>query len=95
MFNLTVDGLPEFFANGILVHNCTWQPEAGGASPDALDALVHGVWELAGLSRAQRTDSGGSIAGARTMNTALATAPKKQAQNIAVLLGGGRRGDRI
>lgn len=95
VFNLTVDGLPEFFANGILVHNCTWQPEAGGASPDALDALVHGVWELAGLSRAQRTDSGGSIAGARTMNTALATAPKKQAQNIAVLLGGGRRGDRI
>lgn len=22
MFNLSVDGAPEFFANGVLVHNC-------------------------------------------------------------------------
>lgn len=25
VYDLTVDGLPEFFANGILVHNCKWR----------------------------------------------------------------------
>lgn len=41
VFNLTVaDGYPpEFFANGVLVHNCTWVPEDAG-SPDRIDALV-------------------------------------------------------
>lgn len=41
MFNLTVaEGyLPEFFANGVLVHNCTWVPE-DAKSPDRIDALV-------------------------------------------------------
>lgn len=60
VFNLTVQGQPEFFANGILVHNCLvhhvgehvaledqmiqWQP--GVESPDRLDALVWGITEL-------------------------------------------------
>jgi len=74
---------------------CTWQPEAGGASPDALDALVHGVWELASLSRTPKAETGGNIAAAKAMNAALSTAPKKPAANIAMLLGGGGRGDRI
>lgn len=24
VFNLSVEGVPEFFANGVLVHNCTY-----------------------------------------------------------------------
>jgi hypothetical protein len=36
----------------------TWTPEAGGASPDGLDALVHGVFELAGLGREGTKDLG-------------------------------------
>jgi phage terminase large subunit-like protein len=28
----------------------TWEDEEGAYSPDAMDALVHGVWELAGLA---------------------------------------------
>jgi hypothetical protein len=46
VWDLTVDGLPEFFANGILVHNCTWEPLSGDPSPDRLDALV---WALTTL----------------------------------------------
>lgn len=44
VYNLTVaDGYPpEFYANGILVHNCTtWIPEEDPNSPDRLDAMVH------------------------------------------------------
>lgn len=45
VYNLTVaDGWPaEFFANGVLVHNCTWTPEADW-SPDRLDAMVWTAW---------------------------------------------------
>jgi hypothetical protein len=35
----------------------TWQPEGGGESPNALDALVHGVHELAGLGRDDKPPS--------------------------------------
>lgn len=47
VFNLRVaDGyLPEYFANGVLVHNCTWEP-GGEKSPDRLDALVWALTEL-------------------------------------------------
>ena len=44
VYNLMVaDGyLPEFYANGILVHNCTWVPEdTPTKSPDRVDAAVH------------------------------------------------------
>lgn len=44
VFNLKVEGQPEYYANGILVHNCQWVP--GDASPDRLDALVWVLTEL-------------------------------------------------
>lgn len=45
VYDLTVaDGhLPEFYADGVLVHNCTWTPTDSGYSPDRLDAVVHGL----------------------------------------------------
>lgn len=40
-YDLEIDGLPEFFANGILVHNCsgllTWAAQAAGLDPDLGD----------------------------------------------------------
>lgn len=44
VYNLTVQDQPEFFANGILVHNCTWVP--GETSPDRMDAAVWIFTEL-------------------------------------------------
>lgn len=44
VFDLTVEDAHEFFANGILVHNCTWKP--GEDSPDRLDARVWALTEL-------------------------------------------------
>lgn len=44
VYNLKVEGCPEFYANGILVHNCLWLP--GDDSPNRLDAMVHGMTEL-------------------------------------------------
>lgn len=74
----------------------TWQPDAGGPSPDALDALVHGVWELASLSRAPRPDASSTFMGAAKMQAEINAAPKGKAANIAALLvGGGRGNDRI
>lgn len=45
VYNLTVEDEPEFFANGILVHNCMWVPGESD-SPDRLDALVWALTEL-------------------------------------------------
>jgi hypothetical protein len=45
VYNLTVAGQPEYFANGVLVHNCGWVP-GSGPSPDRLDALVWALTEL-------------------------------------------------
>lgn len=51
VFNISVaDGyLPEFYANGVLVHNCAWNPQLSDSeqeSPDRMDALV---WALSDL----------------------------------------------
>jgi hypothetical protein len=62
VFNLSVDGTPEFFASGILVHNCRvhhvgnfpkledeqvqWDPNVTLESPNRIDALVHGLTYL-------------------------------------------------
>lgn len=52
VYNLKVaDGfLPEFFANGVLVHNCSFtidfDAKAAGWSPDRVDALVWGFKDL-------------------------------------------------
>lgn len=73
----------------------TWVPEAGGASPDALDALVHGVFELAGLGRDKR-DARGAIDGAAKMQAALksqAATQERRPVNVATILGGRRGGN--
>jgi hypothetical protein len=48
VWDLTVDGPPEFFADGILVHNCSWEPLSNPPmpSPDRLDAVVWGLTDL-------------------------------------------------
>lgn len=50
VYNLEVEPgyLPEYFANGVLVHNCnmTAQGYLGDRSPDRLDALVWALTEL-------------------------------------------------
>lgn len=74
---------------------CTWMPESGGASPDALDALVHGVFELAGLGKEPRPDAGRAVTDAAKLMAA--AKPTARAVNIAALIGGGgyRGGDRL
>ena len=42
VFNLEIDGQHEYFANGILVHNCQWNPLVDSCSPDRLDAPSSG-----------------------------------------------------
>lgn len=44
VYNLEVEGAHEYYANGLLVHNCEWQP--GMPSPDRLDAEVWGYTHL-------------------------------------------------
>lgn len=39
VYDLSVAGEHEFYAGGVLVHNCSWVPRRGD-SPDRLDALV-------------------------------------------------------
>ena len=48
VFNLTVAPgyLPEFYADGVLVHNCTWVEDETPESPNRLDAWVHAVRHL-------------------------------------------------
>jgi len=62
VYDLSVDGDPEFFANGILVHNCKvhhvdifedleaqmteWVPSESRDSPDRVDAMVFAITEL-------------------------------------------------
>jgi hypothetical protein len=48
VYNLSVDNQPEYFANGILVHNCQWTP-LDKESPDRLDACVWTLWSLRDL----------------------------------------------
>jgi hypothetical protein len=40
VYDLSVEGQPEFFAGGLLVHNCTFTAAQGERSPDRLDSLV-------------------------------------------------------
>lgn len=51
---------PEFYANGILVHNCTWYPELDW-SPDRLDAMVWPAWHnrIVKLTATGQSTSGG------------------------------------
>lgn len=65
VYNLMVaDGyLPEFYANGVLVHNCTWYPEIGW-SPDRVDSAVWTAWQLklVRTAAAGRGSLGGDLA---------------------------------
>jgi len=46
VYNLMVDDVHEFYANGVLVHNCMWIPGETKESPNRVDALVWAVTEL-------------------------------------------------
>ncbi len=70
----------------------TWSPEAGGASPDGMDALVHGVYELAGLGR--EGPKGSNTVGAAKLQSLITKAPQPPA-SLAALLGRRRGGDGI
>lgn len=43
---LKVEGEPEYYANGILVHNCEYEASTGQPSPDRYDACVWAITEL-------------------------------------------------
>lgn len=43
VYDISVEGQPEFFAGGLLVHNCTFTGAQGERSPDRLDSLVWAV----------------------------------------------------
>lgn len=58
VYDLTVDKNHEFFANGILVHNCTWQ-EGSSDSPGRIDASVYLAYALLPLPKG---GSGGAAA---------------------------------
>ena len=74
---------------------CTWLPEGAGESPNALDAMVHGVFELASLHREGRGDPRAAIAGASKLQAAIASRGPAKPINVAAILGAGRRGDRL
>jgi phage terminase large subunit-like protein len=48
----------------------TWEPGPGAESPNRLDALVHGVWLLAGLAVEQKRDAGAGVLGAAAVAAA-------------------------
>lgn len=73
----------------------TWVPDEKGESPNALDALVYGVVEVAGLTRESVPDGGAAIQAAVKMQEIVKAAPRQGSGNIAVLLGGGRGRERI
>jgi hypothetical protein len=77
VYDLTVADAHEFYANGMLVHNCTWVPGAAD-SPGRIDAsvyLVYGLLQLPGseqhigsaagvsLSQAAGTQAPGGLGG--------------------------------
>lgn len=57
VYDLTVDEAHEFFADGVLVHNCGWDPTENW-SPDRLDALVWAVTALQPWRRRARAGAG-------------------------------------
>ena len=73
----------------------TWIPDEKGESPNALDALVWGDIELAGLNREAKHDGAAAVRGAAVMQAALANAPKGPRIDIASMLGRGGGGGRI
>ena len=73
----------------------TWEPESGGRSPDELDAMVHGGWELAGLGNAGADHSVG-FKGIEKMAEALTGTPTRGAGlSLTELLGRNPWGSKI
>lgn len=56
VYDLTVDDAHEFFAEGVLVHNCTFNPIRSSLSPGRMDALVFVLTKL-------MLEQGGSMEG--------------------------------
>lgn len=85
VYNLTVapGHLPEFYANGVLVHNCTWVPDESRKSPDRLDAYVHVLTGL--LVKAPEGLWGGSIRAFSPGRRTLPRAPRVQPRSGRIL----------
>ena len=63
VYNLAVANQPEFYANGLLVHNCMWVfPDP---SPNRMDALVWGITELLNLGTEYVEDIDEAVMGRR------------------------------
>lgn len=76
----------------------TWVPEESGDSPNALDAMVHGVFEIAGLHGREHRDPSALIHGAVQMQEAIGRhAPPAPAGDLDLmsLLGAGSGSDKI
>lgn len=77
----------------------TWVPDSGGESPNAIDAVVYGVLEVADLERDARPVGGRVVKEAAKLQEALAKMTKEQPArrrvDVAALLGGRGGGDRI
>jgi len=67
----------------------TWEPEVKGQSPDALDAMVWGVWELAKLGE-QAIDRGAGFVGIEKMSKALAASTRGTGSAASVMAALGR-----
>jgi hypothetical protein len=68
----------------------TWVPNEGRESPNALDALVWAIAELAGLHRNEkRGDGRAAIAGATAMTDALKTTRAHRPANVSTTVIGG------
>lgn len=73
----------------------SWDPEAAGESPNALDAFVWAILELADLSRDARPDASAAVHGAAKMQAALSAQRQAPRVDVARLLGGAGNGGRI
>ena len=62
----------------------TWVPEARGESPNALDAMVHGVWELAKLGE-QAVDRRAGFVGIEKMAKSLGQATRGTGSAASVI----------
>ena len=74
----------------------TWIPDGPGESPNALDCVVYGVIELAGLSRETRPDGAAAVRAAAALQARVT--PATRPANVATMLGrggGGRNGDSL
>lgn len=77
----------------------TWVPDSGGESPNALDALVYGVLEVADLERATQPRSQ-SVGAAKLMEVVTQQNERERPRErsgvgLMALLGAGNKGDRL